>query len=91
MKDNLKCRNYSNTWSSSSLNKLKIKLFLLYFDERLPSFCTLMKGYYLLFSSPAMDVILELVQLYEANYPEFLKCAYVINGKNTWDNTEHSP
>ncbi|KAG0712931.1 SEC14-like protein 2 [Chionoecetes opilio] len=28
---------------------------------------------------PAMDVILELVQLYEANYPEFLKCAYVIN------------
>lgn len=31
-----------------------------------------------------MDVILELVQLYEANYPEFLKCAYVINGKYTW-------
>ncbi|XP_045616077.2 SEC14-like protein 2 [Procambarus clarkii] len=28
---------------------------------------------------PAMDVVLELVQLYEANYPEFLKCAYVIN------------
>ncbi|KAK7051129.1 hypothetical protein SK128_003800, partial [Halocaridina rubra] len=28
---------------------------------------------------PAMDVILELVQLYEANYPELLKCAYVIN------------
>ena len=30
-----------------------------------------------------MDVILELVQLYEANYPEFLKCAYVINGECT--------
>ncbi|XP_063601788.1 SEC14-like protein 2 [Penaeus indicus] len=28
---------------------------------------------------PAMDVILQLVQLYEANYPELLKCAYVIN------------
>ncbi|XP_076062028.1 SEC14-like protein 2 [Oratosquilla oratoria] len=28
---------------------------------------------------PAMDVILQLVQIYEANYPELLHCAYVIN------------
>ncbi|CAL4128568.1 unnamed protein product, partial [Meganyctiphanes norvegica] len=28
---------------------------------------------------PAMDVVLKLVQIYEANYPELLKCAYAIN------------
>ncbi|CAL4135455.1 unnamed protein product [Meganyctiphanes norvegica] len=28
---------------------------------------------------PALDVVLQIVQMYEANYPEFLHCAYVIN------------
>lgn len=30
---------------------------------------------------PAAEVIISLIKNYEANYPEILKCCYIINGK----------
>lgn len=31
---------------------------------------------------PAAEVVISLIKNYEANYPEILKCCYIINGKN---------
>jgi len=30
---------------------------------------------------PAGEVVISLIKMYEANYPEILKCCYIINGK----------
>lgn len=30
---------------------------------------------------PAAEVVISLIKNYEANYPEILKCCYIINGK----------
>lgn len=30
---------------------------------------------------PASEVVITLIKNYEANYPEILKCCYIINGK----------
>lgn len=44
---------------------------------KLPSLTAPLKDF---FSFPAGEVIISLIQMYEANYPEILKTCYIING-----------
>lgn len=42
-----------------------------------------MEGFYLKQFAwrPAAEVVISLIKMYEANYPEILKCCFIINGK----------
>lgn len=44
-----------------------------------------MEGFYLKQFAwrPAAEVVISLIKMYEANYPEILKCGYIINGRKS--------